>query len=391
MVALTDEGVLFAKNSDRDPNEAQILEWVPGGDHETEDRVQATWIDIPQVEKTFDVVLSRPWWSWGAEMGANERGVTIGNEAVFTKQTLKGEDGLIGMDLLRLALERAGNRNSAAEVIVTLLETYGQVGAHSHDNPSFRYHNSFLIADPEGALVLETAGKNWAVEEVTGRARSISNGLTIEGFAEEFSDPLRSAVARCDRRRAITEAGAGGAVSVGDLIEVLADPGSDSGPKWSWLNGSLGGPNVQAGGLVSSSQTVSSWIGDLRPGGIHWVSGTSDPALSTFKPVWVDRPADLGPEPTNRFAADTIWWGHELLHRYALRDWKTAQQVVAGPQRELQESWFEEPPETAAAFSEGRALGQQLRDRLLEIPLEETRPRWVQEQWAKYNAAALGE
>jgi hypothetical protein len=40
---------------------------------------------------------------WGAEMGANEKGVCIGNEAVWTK--LNSEDDLVerllGMDLLR--------------------------------------------------------------------------------------------------------------------------------------------------------------------------------------------------------------------------------------------------------------------------------------------------
>lgn len=40
---------------------------------------------------------------WGAEMGSNEHGVCIGNEAIYTK--LLGENGdqeqLLGMDLVR--------------------------------------------------------------------------------------------------------------------------------------------------------------------------------------------------------------------------------------------------------------------------------------------------
>lgn len=389
MVTLTDQGVLFAKNSDRDPNEAQVLEWHPGMKHAPGARLKATWIEIPQAPQTFDIVISRPWWLWGGEMGANEFGVTIGNEAVFTKETLDGEPGLLGMDLLRLALERSRNRHEAAQTIVDLLETYGQVGSCSFEHPSFRYHNSFLIADPGGALVLETAGRHWATEEVTGGARSISNGLTIPGFAEQYADPLRGAVARCDRRRGITEGGAARSNSVADLIALLGDNGTGGGPRWSRLNGSLGGPNVHGGGLVSSSQTVSSWVADLRSDPLHWVTATADPAMSLFKPVRVGQPADLGPAPTNTLDTATVWWHHELLHRFALRDWEAAHAVVAPVLEPIQSRWLAEPPETSAAFREAWEAEQGCLRELLELPLPESRPAWVQRQWAKCNQDAL--
>ena len=66
---------------------------------------------------------------WGCENGANERGVVIGNEAVSTKVPNE-TDGtssapaslLLGMDLVRLGLERSDTSQEACNVITFLLE-----------------------------------------------------------------------------------------------------------------------------------------------------------------------------------------------------------------------------------------------------------------------------
>ena len=100
----------------------------------------------------------------GAEMGFNEYGLNIGNEAVFTKEK-KGKDSLIGMDMLRLALERTKKAKEALDLIIELLQEYGQGGNCGYDH-NFHYHNSFLIADREEAYVLETAGKYYAAKKV---------------------------------------------------------------------------------------------------------------------------------------------------------------------------------------------------------------------------------
>lgn len=62
---------------------------------------QCTYLTIDQAEKTHAVVLSRPSWLWGAEMGSNEHGVCIGNEAVWGKEEEDSKEALLGMDLVR--------------------------------------------------------------------------------------------------------------------------------------------------------------------------------------------------------------------------------------------------------------------------------------------------
>jgi len=50
-------------------------------DYDSNSNVQCTYIQISQITHTFAVILSKPRWMWGAEMGANEHGIVIGNEA----------------------------------------------------------------------------------------------------------------------------------------------------------------------------------------------------------------------------------------------------------------------------------------------------------------------
>jgi secernin len=355
MVVVADGRVTFAKSSDRDPNEAQLLEWHPARRHAAGSSVRCTHIEVPQVPATHAVLLSRPFWMWGAEMGANEHGVVIGNEAVFTDQPY-AKTGLLGMDLIRLALERAATAEDAVQTITDLLAAHGQGGGAGHEDRSFTYHNSFIAADPRRAFVLETAGPHWAVEEVRSGARSISNGLTIPEFAERHSDRLKTRVSACAVRQPRTQALAAAGTPAA-LMATLRDHGEGAAaPRYSPLNGAMSAPCMHAGGLAAASQTTASWVADLTPGDVrHWATATAAPCTSIFKPVAVDQPLDLGPAPDDRFDPATLWWRHERLHRAILRDPERLLPVIAAERDALEAAWLADPPEPARAFAEADA------------------------------------
>lgn len=183
--ATADGAVLFAKNSDRPAAEPQPLVQEPARRHARGATVHCTYIDIPQVAETARLIGSRPYWCWGFEHGLNEHGVAIGNHTVFTRDGF-GAPGLIGMDLVRLGLERARSAAQAAEVITALAEAHGQ-GGSGYADKDWPYHNSFLIADRREAYRLETSDRRWALRRVA-TMDSASNHLGIGADWDALAD-----------------------------------------------------------------------------------------------------------------------------------------------------------------------------------------------------------
>jgi len=389
LVVRTDDGILFAKNSDRDPNESQVIRWYDAADHPADAEVACTHGKVPQVRHTHAIMIAQPWWMWGAEMGANSHGVVIGNQAVFNRAG-HAKHGLLGMDLLRLALERADSARAAVAVIVELLEAHGQGGAHSHDHPGFRYDNSFLVADRDEAIVLETARREWATEPVTGRVRSISNGYTIPAFARAHADPVRSRVAECERRRCRSESGARTAQGPAELFRVLRDHGDHAIPTFRRLNGALAAPCAHAGGVATSTQTVGSWVADLRAAPLHWVTATAAPCTSIFKPARVAAPSPLAGDDraTNRFDPAVTWWRHELLHRSVMRDHAAATARFVAERDRLEAAWLGDPPATPDACAIADEREAAWTEDVRRAALRDIRPGWLRSITARIDAAA---
>jgi dipeptidase len=391
VVAVGSGGVWLAKNSDREPGEAQLVEHLPRT-RAARATVRCTHVEVPAVEETFEVVLSRPFWMWGAEMGVNERGVAIGNEAVFTNRSLDAT-GMTGMDLVRLALERAATAREAVDVIVELLVTHGQGGRMGYRNARFTYASSFLIADAAEAWVLETAGRRWAGERVGAGVRAISNALSIHAadlrddhsprdFAAVYDRAVMSRLAGATVRSACTASAAG--PDFASMARALRDHGgAGRGPADGLV---MGAPCAHASFWPprAAGQTTGSMIAHLSPAGPKvWLTGTSSPCLSVFKPVPVGRGVllDPGPPPGARFDEASLFWRHERLHRTVLL---SDDQAWASAEVRRQADALEALGQTTEAPSESSALWAEHRARVDEWRRSLPATRRTRSPWALY-------
>ncbi|NJC96929.1 MAG: peptidase U34 [Anaerolineales bacterium] len=430
----TADGVaVFAKNSDRPPNEGQYLKYVPAEDHPVNSRVKCTYIEIPQATHTNAVLLSKPYWIWGAEMGVNDKKVVIGNEAVFPKVPTEKNTKLIGMDLVRLGLERGNTARGALEVMIALLEEFGQGG--SCTTTCEPYYSSFLIADPDDAWVLETAGKWYAAKHVT-RSDSISNYLTIEAdyelvsqglaehavkmgwaksvkdfkFGDAYNSFLTTKLIGGPRRRAVTMqklSEGKGRIDVPYMMSILRAhlPDGGRGKNWQPQHSVLLGTDVcmhSGFGIIRDSNTAGSLVVHLdkkRP--TIFVTGTASPCTSVFKPVWMDASfPDLGPAPTDEFDPNSLFWRHELLHRATVQDYEARIATYAAELAALELEFVEgglaiaggsakkRAKYSAECFAKAAAIEPEWYERVLQVPAQPKGAMIYNYAWDTYNKQA---
>jgi len=351
--ATADGTVLFAKNSDRPAAECQPLVQAPRQQYTAGARLRCTYIDLPQVAETARLIGSRPFWCWGFEHGLNEHGVAIGNHTVFTKAPLSGR-GLIGMDLVRLGLERGRTAEQAIEVITALAAAHGQ-GGSGYIDKDWPYHNSFLVADRTTAFLVETSDRRWVVRRVHD-VGSASNHLTIGAdwdaiaagtvedaiaagwwnedtdarfdFAAAYRDtslaPDVISSGRHQRTCALLEQGKG-RLTVGTLQRALRDhygspvPRRDLSPaEAEYFSVCMHADPV---GTTTASM-VARLPSDADQPLVYWAS-LGSPCVSAFLPLFVDAavPAVLsrgGERPSD----DSPWWQCKRLLGIVERDWE---------------------------------------------------------------------
>lgn len=363
----------LAKNSDREPGESQVVEHLPPR-RARGTRLRVTHLEIDEHPLTHEVVLSRPAWMWGAEMGVNAAGLAVANEAIFTRVEAAAV-GLTGMDLVRLALERASSADEALEVVTHLLARYGQGGRCGYRDAGFRYDNAFFFVDRERAWLLETAGPHWVAAPVLG-ARWASNAVSIGtehtrvgpgtedyarlrgflrrgerlDFRRAFGARVMSALSGGDLRRLRGERAISGgaeravegartrgapacAVELAESREdfaagarVLAARLREHAPGGPSDGARIVAPCAHASFLPTrrAGQTTGTMIVRLGDGAPEAAfTGTSAPCISVLKRVPLGGArVDTGPPPCPEgYDAESLFWRHERVHRATLADY----------------------------------------------------------------------
>ena len=397
---LTSRGGFFAKNSDRSPNEAQVLEYHPRKEN-LSGEINCTYISVPQAERTYGVLLSRPDWMWGAEMGVNEWGVCIGNEAVFTRGAY-GKTGLTGMDLVRLALERSKTAKEALEQLISLLETYGQGGNCGYDH-DFYYDNAFLVMDRQELYVLETAGRQWVWKAY--QCANISNRLSIGAdgdgysggesydFCKRYLEPVYSTFSgSASRSRQMC-----GALREADTLEGCMEALGQHDPKCAnpFAGGSVSSPCMHFGGLVGDHSTASMVVSLEGEVPVVWSTGSSCPCISLFKPWRFGTEAVLPVIPPDAKTGRRYWLEAEEFRRSLLG--KKLPPEFYGQRKTIQQRWIAQaatvtgedfPAFSRTCLEEERAFFEAWK----KVPLENVRCRpGFRSRWKKKTALLFPE
>ena len=428
MPSMTHDGsVIFGKNSDREPNEAQVLEYHSEAEFPKGQFLKCTYLDIPQVSKTNVVLISRPFWMWGAEIGANDKGVVIGNEAVFTKIPTEKEGRLTGMDLLRLALERADTSQRALEIIIELLADFGQGGPCGFEDKKLTYHNSFIIADSSEAWVLETSSHLWVAKKVQDYY-AISNGLTIGeeydlchpdlinyakkkswlkkgqtfNFSECYSDWFYTTFSRCNMRRRSSsgQLNNNNIMDVLDAFSLLRDHGSsDYAPDSHFLMNHVCAHSANKIAR-NASQSTASMVASLKNDECtYWATGTSAPCTSIFKPIQFgnDILPNLGPKPTAKYSPNSLWWEHEKLHRTILQDFQKRHKLFNVRRNELEAELYQNSLDivsndfinlTKLAFEKSKQLEHSVLNEIINLPIDKKPKSSYRKYWKAQNEKA---
>jgi len=308
LVAFGKKRSYFGKNSGRDTAERQLI-FISDSPNEEfynnpfEEKVpkyiENSFSTLKEVFSEFNngykALVSKPVWTWGAEMGVNEYGVSIGNQAIFSRESA-AEKCLLGVDILRLTLHNSKTAQEAVDFIINLIENYGQGGDGGYKRV-LKYDNSFLIKDFSKAFLLETAGKHWAVREIS-EYEAVSNAYSIKdnfdqinkssekvsNFKNQYENKIKTYFAKGNNRKKFSNNYlANNDFYLGAIMRLFRSHIS----KENKIKRGRKAICMHSAWAVQSETTASMIVEYFDDDFIIWVTASPNPCVSLYKPLLI--------------------------------------------------------------------------------------------------------
>jgi dipeptidase len=402
--------LVFGQNVDREPNEPQIL-FRATKKKNKEKFLKLTYLEIPQSKSTNEIILSKSAQLWGAEMGVNEFGLTIGITKALCKSAKSfKENGITGPELVRLALERCKSSEQALELITNYLEEFGQ----SSDSGCIKMENyhfsNFVIADSNKAYYVETFASHWVALKIQGYF-SVSDGYTIEqkydysskglkefainnnfaqssspfSFQKAFSDKLQNRLLQSKVRKASS-------TSIGEIYcqteglgikEAMDILRTHKNSNYLPQNGDMGSVCLHASGILTPYQTTNSMVVEIKENSkiTAWSTLSSSPCLSLYKPFYFGTDIFLEDKQSDKKNSESFWWKFEEFHRLAIQDYEYAKHLVLKEKQESERHWrrkdkeFQNTKTSVKHFQEFSTYAFQHHQEILKIWIRDLKSR----------------
>eukprot|EP01084_Bolivina_argentea_P310080 536456_1 len=327
MKEATEEGfTTLCKNSDRHPNETHEVVIVPEIKIDDSTIIECTYTKVsPPKSYSHRCLLCKPVWMWGAEMGSNDQGVCIGNEAAYPNSYAKNDidndnySYLTGMDLLRLALMFGDNAFDCVKIIDFYLQNYTQNGNTSWMGKNAMYYSTYLIADYNETWIVETINQYFVAKKHIDGIHSISNRYNLIAPFDMISNSLinyctenninwqndlniqkqfgewkktyisNSYNRQCFIQNTLQNILTERKLKMNDFTDILRSHKVRN----TQINNGIFGMDICAHGSygpIRCVNTTGSFICILRRDGTitNFVTGTSAPCISIFKPIYIE-------------------------------------------------------------------------------------------------------
>jgi secernin len=168
----SDGHALFGYNDNGPFGEPFALSRVAGRRTTPGETLSLDRLTLAQPRRLHTTLALRAGAEWGYRCGVNERGVAVGLTSHST-HLRRPAGGLLGPEMVRLALERADSAAQAVEATLDLIRRHGQ-GAPSPDGGD---DATLLVADPRDAFLIQMCGPYAAVRTIRTATAVTAAGL----------------------------------------------------------------------------------------------------------------------------------------------------------------------------------------------------------------------